>query len=58
MHIFNFKAPFLLQFIYMKFRISVFEFFHYIDIGNAVFELDYNLLIIYNFDFIFYGDFF
>jgi len=46
----------------MKFRISAFELFHYIDksnINNGIFGLDFNLLIIYNFDIIIiYGDFF
>jgi hypothetical protein len=57
MHVFKdyFETPFLLQFIYMEFRVSA---FHYVDIGNSVFELDFDLLIIYNFDFIFAnGDF-
>jgi len=57
----NFKVP-LFHFMCVEFRISViraFEFSHYVDIGSAAFELDYILLIIYNFDFIFvYSDFF
>jgi len=36
-----------------------YELFHYVDISIKIFGLDFNLLIIYNFDFIIaYGDFF
>jgi hypothetical protein len=60
MHAFkdNFETPFLLQFICMGFCITAFELFHNVDIGNGAFGLNFNFLIIYNFDFIFNGDFY
>jgi len=29
--------------LYMKFHIPAFEFFHYIDISNGAFKMDFNL---------------
>jgi len=47
-----FETPLLFQFIYMKFCIFSFEFFHYVNISNKAFRLDFNLFIIYNFYFV------
>jgi len=49
----------MFRFICVEFRIPIFEFFYYNDISNETFGLDFNLFIIYNFDFIIAdGDFF
>jgi hypothetical protein len=47
-----FEVFFLLQFICVEFCIPAFEFFHYVDINNGAIGLDFNLLIVCNFDFI------
>jgi hypothetical protein len=47
------KTPLLLRFIYVEFCVLSYELFHYIDVCNEAFELDYNLLIISNFYFVF-----
>jgi len=53
----NFEAPFLLRFICAESLLL--SLLHYVDIGNGASGLDFNVFIIYNFDFIFAnGDFF
>jgi len=41
------ETPFLLRFIYMEFHVPVFDLFHYVDVCDGIFVLDFNVFIVY-----------